>query len=68
MEENIINDNVKPGDSISNNGSGEVEDALKEIKEIEKEKSKGKEKTPIPQSVIFTIFGLISCFLSYIET
>lgn len=66
MEEN---DNlVGPGDSISNNGSGPIKDALNEIKEIEKEKSKGKEKKPIPQSIIFTIFGLISCFVSYIET
>ena len=66
MEEN--NEVVNPGDSISNKGSGPMEDALKEIKEIEIEKSKGKEKTPIPQSIIFTIFGIISCFLSYIET
>ena len=68
MEENIINDIVTPGDSISNKGSGEMEDALNEIKEIEKKKNKGKEKKPIPQSVIFTIFGIISCFLSYIDT
>ena len=66
MENDDIN--VNPGDSISNPGSGEIKDALLEIKEIEKEKSKGKEKTPIPQSIIFTIFGIILCFLSYIET
>ena len=59
---------VNPGDSISNKGSGNIKDALLEIQEIEKEKSKGKEKTPIPQSIIFTIFGIITCFLSYIET
>ena len=64
MDDNL----VKPGDSISNDGSGELKDALKEIKDIEKEKSKGKEKKPIPQSIIFTIFGLISCFVSYIAT
>ena len=64
MDDNL----VKPGDSISNDGSGELKDALKEIKDIEKEKSKGKEKKPIPQSIIFTIFGLISCFVSYITT
>jgi hypothetical protein len=66
MEENNIV--VNPGDSISNKGSEPMEDALKEIKEIELEKNKGKEKTPIPQSIIFSIFGIISCFLSYIET
>lgn len=59
---------VNPGDSISNKGSGPNENALNEIKEIEREQMKDKEKKPIPQSVIFTIFGLISCFLSYIET
>ena len=59
---------VNPGESISNKGSGQMKDALLEIQEIEKEKNKGKEKTPIPQSIIFTIFGIITCFLSYIET
>lgn len=59
---------VNPGDSISNKGSGNIKEALFDIKEIEKEKSKGKEKTPIPQSIIFTIFGLFLCFLSYTET
>ena len=59
---------VNPGDSISNKGSANIKDALLEIQEIEKEKSRGKEKTPIPQSIIFTIFGIITCFLSYIET
>ena len=59
---------IGPGDSISNKGSGPMEDELKEIKDLEIEKNKGKEKKPIPQSIIFTIFGIISCFLSYIET
>ena len=66
MEENDLI--VNPSDSVSNKGSGPMKDALNEIKEIEREQSKDKEKKPIPQSVIFTIFGLISCFLSYIET
>ena len=66
MEENVLL--VNPNDSISNHGSGPLQDALKEIKDIEMEKSKGKEKKPIPQSIIFTIFGIIFCFLSYIET
>ena len=64
-EDDII---VNPEDSLSNKGSGPLEDCLQEIKELEREKNKGKEKTPIPQSIIFTIFGIISCFLSYIET
>ena len=58
---------VNPGDSISNKGSGPLEDCLQEIKELEREKNKGKEKTPLPQSIIFTILGILSCFLSYIE-
>ena len=66
MEENDLI--VVPEESISNKGSGPNEEALKEIKDIEIEKNKGKEKKPIPQSIIFTIFGIISCFLSYIET
>lgn len=59
---------VNPGDSASNKGSDDLEDCLKEIKELEREKTKDKEKTPIPQSILFTLFGIISCFLSYIET
>jgi hypothetical protein len=59
---------VNPGDSASNKGSDDLEDCLHEIKELERVKTKNKEKTPIPQSILFTLFGIISCFLSYIET
>jgi hypothetical protein len=54
-------------DSYSNNDSDNFHEDLDEI-EDEKGKKKDKEKTPIPQSLLFTIFGIISCFLSYIET
>ena len=66
-----MSEEVTPGDSISNKGSssgGAFPDCLDEIKEIEREKSKDQEKKPIPQSIIFTIFGVIASFLSYIET
>jgi hypothetical protein len=59
---------VNPGDSASNKGSNDLEDCLHEIQELERVKTKDKEKTPIPQSILFTLFGIISCFLSYIET
>ena len=60
---------LNPADNISNNDSNENKEYIKQI-DVEKEgrKSKGKEKTPIPQSILFTLFGIISCFLSYIET
>ncbi len=60
---------IGPADSLSNKGSeGAIQDCLEDIKELEREKSKDKEKKPIPQSIIFTIFGLIAAFLSYIES
>lgn len=60
---------IGPADSLSNKGSdGAIQDCLEDIKEIEREKNKDKEKKPIPQSIIFTIFGLIAAFLSYIES
>lgn len=59
---------INPEDSVSNHGSDPLKEALQEIKNIEMDKNKDKEKTPIPQSIIFTIFGVILCFLSYIET
>lgn len=62
-DDNIVN----PKDSLSNH-EGSFNECLKEIQDIERENSKDKEKKPIPQSLIFTTFGIISCFLSYIET
>jgi len=60
---------IGPADSLSNKGSGgDIQACLEDIKELEREKNKDKEKKPIPQSIIFTIFGLIAAFLSYIET
>ena len=69
MEDNDLE--IKPSDSLSNKGSssdGVMLNYLDEIKEIEREKNKEKEKKPIPQSIIFTIFGVIASLLSYIET
>ena len=65
MNDNLV---LNPGDSISNKGSNPDQEYIDEIKEIEKEKSKDMEKKPIPQSIIFTILGLIACISSFIET
>ena len=47
---------IGPADSLSNKGSGgDIQACLEDIKELEREKNKDKEKKPIPQSIIFKL-------------
>ena len=54
-------------ESLSSAEAKGLSGCLEDIKDIEREKSKNKEKTPLPQSILFTFFGLMIAFISVLD-
>ena len=62
-----MSDTLNKCDSLSSAEEKGLSGCIEDIKDIEREKAKNKEKTPIPQSILFTLFGLMIAFISVLD-